>query len=70
MTYPGLTSRRQRHDAALQLHLVRLTLAHVRQRAQAADPADRVARQVHSDMCAEARAQLASMRTLLHALFD
>lgn len=70
MTYPSLTSRRQRHDVAFQFHLVRMGLTYLRQR-ESQEPEVPVYLTAYRQHRRETiKAQLGSMRDLLHTLFD
>ena len=71
MTYPSLTSRRQRHDVAFQFHLVRMGLTYIRQREQQEEPdVMDYLRQYRAQRRETIKAQLGSMRDVLHTLFD
>lgn len=70
MTYPGLTSHRKRHDVAFQFHLVRLGFTYLREDEKASDPQDLDRRGVRFARRQQYKAQLGSMRDLLHSLFD
>lgn len=71
MTYPSLTSRRQRHDVAFQFHLVRMGLTYIRNRERAEQGETLPCIAEHRRQRRETlRAQLWSMRDLLHCLFD
>lgn len=70
MTYPGLTSHRQRHEVAFQFHLVRLGLKYLQQR-EKEEPEVLPYLKTHRRHRRETlKAQLGSMRDLLHTLFD
>lgn len=70
MTYPGLTSRRQRHDVAFQFHLVRLGLTYLQQQEQKEPEIPAYLQEYRAHRRATITAQLGSMRALLHCLFD